>query len=152
MVSFSTGFVRAAGYADKTRRVLFAVAKGVKTEEIVKAAAEFNQRVFEELQKRGVRKEDVVRIRGDFEIEDGKIKWNWDKLEIEVYYASEKPLLSQALKEFEETRRVLEEYVDELLKLIGQLGENLAKLTEVADKIRREFTNLEKIKLEIKTG
>mgnify|MGYP000689843730 FL=1 len=55
----STGFVRAARYDDKVRRVLFALLrnKGVPNDEILRAAAEFNKKVFEEITKRGIEKE-----------------------------------------------------------------------------------------------
>ena len=84
----STGFVIAGAYADKVRRTLFAQAKqlNVETQEVVRAAAELNRILFEILVNRlGIDKGDVVRVRVDYEVKDGKIHWNYDSLQIEAF-------------------------------------------------------------------
>ncbi len=86
----STGFVRAAGYADKLRRTLLAQTKGiVQPNETVRTAAIINMRLFDVLRENNVEKGDVVRIMFNYEIveEDGKktIKVDWDSMTIEVY-------------------------------------------------------------------
>ncbi|MEX2689009.1 MAG: single- stranded DNA-binding family protein, partial [Candidatus Njordarchaeum guaymaensis] len=68
-----TGYVRASAYDRKVRRVLFALLKGkVSDDEILRASAEFNKKLFELLQKEGIDKRDVIRITCDFTIEDSK--------------------------------------------------------------------------------
>jgi len=138
MPTLSTGFVRAAGYADKVRRVLFARAKGLDPQEIVRAAAEFNMKIFDIMQKRKVDKSDVVRIRCDFNIKEGKIEWNWDTLELEVYTREERPLLSEAMKEVEESREALRELVTELSGLSTELMNIAQKINELVNRVRRE--------------
>ncbi|MHA1709713.1 MAG: single- stranded DNA-binding family protein [Candidatus Baldrarchaeia archaeon] len=138
MPTMSTGFVRAAGYADKVRRVLFATAKGVEPQEIVRASAEFNMKVFEILQEKKVDKSDVVRIRCDYEIKDGKIEWKWDTLELEVYAREDKPLLSEAMKEVEEAREALKEIVTELSNLSSQLIDIAHRIDDLIQRVKRE--------------
>jgi len=144
MPTLSTGFVRAAGYADKVRRVLFARAKGLDPQEIVKAAAEFNMKIFDVMQERKVDKNDVVRIRCDFTIKNGKIEWNWDSLELEVYSREEKPLLSEAMREVEESRKALREIVTELSGLSIELMNIAQKINELINRVRREHVGEEK--------
>ncbi len=86
----STGFVRAAGYADKLRRTLLAQNKGViASNETVRIAALINMKLFEVLREKNVEKGDVVRIMFDYDIveENGKktIKPHWDTFTIEIY-------------------------------------------------------------------
>jgi len=142
MPTMSTGFVRAAGYADKVRRVMFARAKGVDPKEIVRASAEFNQKLFDILQEKGVKKDDVVRIKCDFDIKDGQIVWNFDTLQLEVYSKEEKPLLSEAMKEVEALRELLDEDVRALDDLAKQLADLSNKISEIVDKIRHEYTSV----------
>ncbi|MGQ4833644.1 MAG: single- stranded DNA-binding family protein [Candidatus Asgardarchaeia archaeon] len=142
MPTMSTGFVRAAGYADKVRRVMFAKAKGVDPKEIVRASAEFNQKIFDMLQEKGVKKEDVVRIKCDFDIQNGQIVWNYDTLQLEVYSKEEKPLLSEAMGEVEAVRELLDEDVRQLSELAKQLAEVSDKLNQLIEKIRREYTSV----------
>ncbi|MEQ9715927.1 MAG: single- stranded DNA-binding family protein [Candidatus Asgardarchaeia archaeon] len=142
MPTMSTGFVRAAGYADKVRRVMFARAKGIDPKEIIRASAEFNQKLFDILQEKGVKKDDVVRIKCDFDIKDGQIVWNFDTLQLEVYSKEEKPLLSEAMKEVEALRELLDEDVRALDELAKQLADLSNKISEIVDKIRHEYTSV----------
>jgi len=139
----STGYVRASGYAHKVRRVLFALVKGkIEPREVVRASAELNQRIFEEFQRLGVAKEDVVRITVEFTIEDGKIVWNYDSLNIEVYKKSEEEKLAKAMEEVEERERELEEKI----KAIEEVALNLKRLTdellERIEELKQEHTSL----------
>ena len=86
----STGFVRAAGYADKLRRTLLAQTKGtVEPREAVRVAALINMRLFDVLRENNVEKSDVVRIIFDYSIveENGKrkIEVDWNSMTIEVF-------------------------------------------------------------------
>ncbi|ANF23468.1 single- stranded DNA-binding family protein [Thermococcus piezophilus] len=142
-MKLSTGFVRASGYAHKVRRVLFAITRGrVEPEEVVKAAAELNQYVFEKLQEMGVDKGDVVRISVPFSIEDGKIKWHYEGLKIEVYKREDEAKLAEAMEEIEERERDLEEQIKELEELALQLREMSEKILEKLEELKQEHTSL----------
>ena len=88
----STGFIRAAGYADKLRRTMLAQTKGlVDAKEAIRVAALINMRLFDVLQENNVDKGDVVRIMFNYRItsENGrKISVDWDSMIIEVYKSS----------------------------------------------------------------
>ncbi len=139
----STGFVRASGYAYKVRRVLFALTRGkVDPKEVVRAAGELNQYLFERLQEMGVEKSDVVRITVPFEIENGSIKWDYDGLEIEVYKRSEEEKLAMAMEEIEERERALDEQIKELEELAVQLKETSERILEKLEELKQEHTSL----------
>uniref|UniRef100_UPI0004540D7F ssDNA binding protein n=1 Tax=Pyrococcus furiosus (strain ATCC 43587 / DSM 3638 / JCM 8422 / Vc1) TaxID=186497 RepID=UPI0004540D7F len=138
-----TGFVRASGYANKVRRVLFAITRGkVFPEEVVKAAGELNKIIFEKLQEMGVKKEDVVRISVDFNIEDGKIVWNLDSLEIETYKKEEEEKLALAMEEVEHMEKMFEETVKELEALSDKLREISKEISELVERMKQEYTGL----------
>lgn len=89
-IRLSTGFVRAAGYANKLRRTLLAQTRGkIEANEAIRVAALINMRLFEVLQENNVDKADVVRIIFYYTITDagGKktISVDWDSFSIEVY-------------------------------------------------------------------
>ncbi len=85
MPTMSTGLIIAGAYADKVRKVMAAQAKsaGMPVEEAIRAAAELNQRLFDIATGKGIDKGDVVRIKIEYVVEDGKIKWLYDTLTIE---------------------------------------------------------------------
>ncbi len=95
-IRISTGPVRAAGYADKLRRVLIAATKnrGVPVEEAIRVAAYINQQLFKIMRNSGVNKDDVVRILFEIDILDGKIGVNWRSIRIEVFKPVEEFLVS----------------------------------------------------------
>ena len=95
-------------------------------------------KIFDIMQKRKVDKSDVVRIRCDFNIKEGKIEWNWDTLELEIYTREERPLLSEAMKEVEESREALRELVTELSGLSTELMSIAQKINELVNRVRRE--------------
>ncbi|ASJ09329.1 hypothetical protein A3L11_08845 [Thermococcus siculi] len=139
----STGFVRASGYAHKVRRVLFAVTRGkVEPKEVVRAAGELNQRIFEKLRELGVEKSDVVRITVPFSIKEGTIEWDYDGLEIEVYRKSEEENLARAMEEVEERERELEERIKELEELVLNLRETSEQMLEKLEELKQEHTSL----------
>ncbi len=138
-----TGFVRASGYAYKVRRVLFALTRGkVSPEEVVRAAGELNVRIFEELQRRGVDKGDVVRVEVPFRIEDGKVLWDYSGLEIEVYRKEEEEKLAKAMEEVEERERALEEKISRIEGLANRLKELSDELLGEIEEIKQEHTSL----------
>ncbi|NJE10437.1 single- stranded DNA-binding family protein [Thermococcus sp. MAR1] len=139
----STGFVRASGYAYKVRRVLFALTrKKVDPREVVRAAGELNQKIFEKLQELGVEKSDVVRITVPFSIEDGTIKWDYEGLSIEVYRKSEEEKLAMAMEEIEEREKELERQIKELEELALRLRETSEKIVEKLEELKQEHTSL----------
>ncbi|WP_456368622.1 single- stranded DNA-binding family protein [Thermococcus sp.] len=144
----STGYVRASGYAHKVRRVLFALTKGkVDPKEVVRAAGELNSKIFEEFQKRGVDKGDVVRISVEFSIEDGSIVWNYDTLSIEVYKKEEEEKLARAMEEVEERERELDEKIREIENLALNIKGAVDELIEKIEELKQEHTSL-KLKAE----
>jgi len=92
MPTLSSGYVIAGAYADKLRRTMFAqlrdeVKRGsISSQEIARAVGELNSTLYRILVDRfKVDKGDVVRIKIDYRIEDGKIVWDPSKLVIEVF-------------------------------------------------------------------
>ncbi|WP_297498611.1 single- stranded DNA-binding family protein [Thermococcus sp.] len=139
----SSGYVRASGYAHKVRRVLFALTKGkVDPKEVVRAAGELNQRLFEKFQEMGVAKEDVVRITVDFNISNGQIVWDYDSLKVEVYKKSEEERLAKAMEEVEERERELEEKVKAIEELSLSIKKLVDELTEKIEELKQEHTSL----------
>ncbi len=141
MPTLSTGLIRAAGYARKARRVLFATAKDVDPKEVVRASAEFNMKLFEKLREMGVRKEDVIRIRCDFDIieENGekKIIWNWDTLDIEVYVKG----VGRG-ETIEKVITYLEDVAVKIEELIMATDQSLEKLKELVHSMREQVEEL----------
>lgn len=144
----STGYVRASGYAHKLRRVLFALTRGrVDSKEVVRAAGELNQHIFEKLINMGVDKADVVRITIPFTVEDGKIVWDYDKLNIEIYRREEEERLAKALEEVEEREKELEERIKEIEEVAQKLRKFSEELLEKIERLKEEHTSL-KLKAE----
>ncbi|MHA1615760.1 MAG: single- stranded DNA-binding family protein [Candidatus Njordarchaeales archaeon] len=136
----STGFVRASGYDRKVRRVLFAMlGDKLSDDAILKAAAELNKKVFEELQKKGIEKRDVIRIMCEFDIENGEVVWDWNSLRIEAYEEAAEvgAKMSALLAQMEEQDKLLEEALDKLMS-------TARKLREVADEIEKIISDLKK--------
>ncbi|USS40401.1 DUF2258 domain-containing protein [Thermococcus aggregans] len=143
MPKLSTGFVRASGYANKVRKVLFALTRGkLNPETVVRASAELNQYLFDKLQEMGVKKEDVVRISIEFNIKNGEIEWNYDTLKIEVYKKEEEEKLAEAMKEVEEREKALEIAIEELSKLSEKLRELSDEIAQIIERLKREHTSL----------
>ncbi|WP_175059529.1 single- stranded DNA-binding family protein [Thermococcus sp. 2319x1] len=143
MPRLSTGFVRASGYANKVRKVLFALTRGkLNPEEVVRASAQLNQYLFDKLQEMGVKKEDVVRISIGFDIKNEEIEWNYDTLRIEVYKKEEEEKLAEAMREVEESEKALEIAIDELSKLSEKLRELSNEIAQTVERLKREHTSL----------
>ncbi|MDK2854064.1 MAG: hypothetical protein PWQ92_958 [Thermococcaceae archaeon] len=143
MPKLSTGFVRASGYANKIRKVLFALTRGkLNPEEVIRASAQLNQYLFDKLQEMGVKKEDVVRISIEFTIKNGEIEWDYDTLRIEVYKKEEEEKLAEAMKEVEESEKALEIAIEELSKLSEKLKELSDEIAQTIERLKREHTSL----------
>ncbi len=108
----STGLVIAGAYADKLRRTLFAQlsqrikAGEIASEEVARASRELNSFLYHILVDRlKVAKDDVVRIRADYTIDEGAVRWNYRSIELEIYRKSRedvKKVIDEALKHLEE--------------------------------------------------
>jgi hypothetical protein len=92
MPQLSTGFVIAGAYADKVRRVLFAqlrdkIKRGeIDNKTVAARAGELNRLLFEILvNKLKIDKGDVVRIRIEYDVNNGDIRWKLDTLRIEAF-------------------------------------------------------------------
>jgi len=92
MATLSTGLIIAGAYADKLRRTLFAQLRdqvksgALKSQEVARAAAEVNQLLYNILvEDLKIEKGDVVRVRLDYEIKDGKIIWNYPTMTLEAF-------------------------------------------------------------------
>ena len=126
----STGFIRAAGYADKLRRTMIAITKGIlKPDEAARAAAQINMRLFDVLRDHDVAKGDVVRIMFEFDIleKDGskEVSVDWDSLTIEVY-KSDKVIKGSEIKSELPTYEMLE-YSEEIEKKLKELATEYTK-------------------------
>lgn len=85
MPRMSSGFIIAGAYANKIRRVMFAMERSVDSKEVARAVAELNSAIFYIVRETGIDKGDVVRITVNYKIEGGKIIWDWDTLELQHY-------------------------------------------------------------------
>lgn len=98
----SSGLVIAGAYADKIRRTLFAQAKtnNLSNDEIVRASAELNVILYEILvNKLKIDKGDTVRIRIEYNINNGKIEWLYNTLKIEAFRRINDEEISKIIKE-----------------------------------------------------
>jgi len=92
MPLLSTGLIIAGAYADKVRRTLFAQLKDkvkageITPQEVARAAGELNRVLYHILvEKLKTDKGDVVRVRIEYEVEDGNVKWKYDTLRLEAF-------------------------------------------------------------------
>ena len=92
MALLSTGLVIAGAFADKLRKTLFAQlrdmvkSKEIEGTEVARAAGEINRLLYEIIvNELKMDKGDVVRIRVEYEVKDGKIVWKYDTLTLEAF-------------------------------------------------------------------
>jgi len=118
MALLSTGFIIAGAYADKVRKTLFAqlrdhVKRGeVSAQEVARAAAELNRVLYHILVERlKSDKGDVVRAKVEYDVEDGRVMWDYDTLQLEVFKRVPD----------EEVRRVVRETASEIDKLLERV-------------------------------
>jgi hypothetical protein len=109
-----TGYVIAGAYADKVRRTLFAqtrdlVKSGTLTpQEVARAAGELNRILYEIfVNKLKTDKGDVVMVNIEYNIEDNRIVWNYDKLEVRVWRRERDDVVARALSEVKMVAREL---------------------------------------------
>ena len=114
MPTLMTGYVIAGAYADKVRRTLFAqtrdlVKSGTLTpQEVARAAGELNRILYEIfVNKLKTDKGDVVMVNIEYNIEDNRIVWNYDKLEVRVWRRERDDVVARALSEVKMVAREL---------------------------------------------
>jgi hypothetical protein len=109
MSQLTTGLVITGAYADKIRKTLFAqlkdnIKKGeIPSQEVARAIAELNRILYHILvEKLKLDKGDVVRIRIEYNIENNKIKWKYENLQIEVFKKQDiSSVISEIIPEIE---------------------------------------------------
>jgi hypothetical protein len=104
-----TGIVIAARFADKLRRTAFAVfSKVVPRDEIVRATAELNKKIFEKLIAMGVGKLDIVRITVEAAVEGNKLVFGEPKIEWFISHAEVERRLQECEKRIGEMKQKIE--------------------------------------------
>jgi hypothetical protein len=110
-----TGIVVAARFADKLRRTAFAVFGGVvPREEIVRAAAELNKKIFEKLIAMGIGKLDIVRIAVEAAVEGDKLVFGEPKIEWFIPHAEVEKRLQECEKRMSEMKQKIESLLKDL--------------------------------------
>ncbi len=131
-----TRVMRAAGFATILRRAIFAVfSKKVDSKIIARDAAFLNRTIFDELVKRGIRKEDYIKIivEGEFDKERQAIVWK----QIEIIKYIPETELDEIRKKYSK----IEEEVKKLKKENAHLHDELEALVH----IRKEAEELKKV-------
>jgi hypothetical protein len=115
MFLLSTGFIIAGAYADKVRKTLFAQLRDhmkrgeISAQEVARAAAELNRALYHILVERlKSNKGDVVRAKIEYDVESGRVVWNYDTLQLEVFKRVPD----------EEVQKVVRETTSEISKLL----------------------------------
>ena len=137
--SIRTRVVKATGYANLVRRAAFAVFKGKVDPKIVARDVAFlNKTIFEELIKRGIDKDDYIRISvvGEYDDKEKAIKWR--DLNIERFIPdTQLKDLTEKIKELEDQVKKLKKENESLKKRVA--GEDIAKLKEENENLRKEI-------------
>ncbi len=162
MPTLSTGLIIAGAYADKVRRTLFAqlrdkIKQGeITPQEIAKAAGELNRIIYEVLvNKLRIDKGDVVRVRVDYEVENGKVVWNYKTLRIEAFKRvpdeevdkTLKESLPEAVKKFVEEAEVEEKVPEE--KAVKAEEVRVEEKEEIRVEERKEVEAISKLPVQI---
>ncbi len=146
MPLLSTGLIIAGAYADKVRRTLFAQLKDkiknneITPQEVARAAGELNRIIYEALvYKLKIDKGDVVRIRINYEVEDGKIKWDYSSLTIEAFRREPDEKVEKIVKE--SIKEILEKEKEEIEKPVEEKKEEERK--ELEEEAKEELEEKE---------
>jgi hypothetical protein len=110
-----TGIVIAARFADKLRRTAFAVfGKALPKEEILRATAELNKKIFEKLTAMGVGKLDLVRITVEAAVEEDKLAFGEPKIEWFIPHTEVERRLQECERRMNEMKQKIESLLKEL--------------------------------------
>lgn len=137
MALLNTGLVIAGGYADKVRKTLFAQLRevikkgGVETRDVAKAVAELNRILYHVLVE-GIKvdKGDVVRVRVEYDVKDGQIKWKYDTLAVEAFRRIPDEEVSGVVRD-------VTAHVDRILKGAIELSAEKVVVTTLGDHVFR---------------
>jgi len=151
MPTLSTGYVIVGAYAIKIRRTLFAQQKDriknkeLDGKEIARASGELNKVLFDILvNKLSLDRGDMVRVRIDYEISNGMVKWNYDTIRIDAFKRIDENEIKSKIEEaIKSIRSQREESAKYEIKSIGK--------TELDDVIYEIRLNGEEIGLIIAT-
>ena len=138
MPTLNTGLIISGGYADKVRKTLFAqlrsaVGSGsISSQEVARAVAELNQALYGILvDKLKAERGDVVRVRVDYEVAEGRVQWLWNTLRIELFRrVPDKEVarqVAEALAEAEKAAKAVEAYTVERT-VTTSLGDSLYRV------------------------
>ncbi|MHC1586441.1 MAG: DUF2258 domain-containing protein [Candidatus Hecatellaceae archaeon] len=138
MPTLNTGLIISGGYADKVRKTLFAqlrsaVGSGsISSQEVARAVAELNQALYGILvDKLKAERGDVVRVRVDYEVAEGRVQWLWNTLRIELFrrVPDEEVArqVAEALAEAEKAAKAVEAYTVERA-VTTSLGDSLYRV------------------------
>lgn len=124
----SSGLIIAGAYADKIRRTLFAqlreqMRKGeISSQDIAFAAAQLNRLLyvlFVDTLK--MDKGDVVRVRVEYEVINGKIEWKLDTLRVEAFKRIPETEIEEAVKKvIEESKQILAKAIEYSIERVGE--------------------------------
>ncbi len=91
-MQLSTGLVIAGAFADKLRKTLFAQLRDrikageIQASEVARAAGEINRHLYRIIvENLRLDKGDVVRIRVNYDVVDGRIVWDYNSITIEAF-------------------------------------------------------------------
>lgn len=106
MPTLRSGYVIGGAYADKIRRTLFAQTRDLvksgelSTQEVARAAGELNRILYEILVDRvKIEKGDVVRVSVNYTVEEGRIKWDLETLNIQAWRRVPEQEINKAITE-----------------------------------------------------
>jgi hypothetical protein len=111
-----TGIVIAARFADKLRRTAFAIfGRVLSREEILRATADLNKKIYEKLVSMGVGKLDIVRITVEATVEGNKLVFGEPKIEWFIPHTEMEKRLRECETKIGELRQKIESILNELL-------------------------------------
>lgn len=110
-----TGVIVAARFADKLRRIAFAVfSHTVPRDEVLRAVADLNRGIYERLTAMGVGKLDLVRITVEAAVEGGRLAFGEPKIELFIPAQEAQRRVEECQRKMEDMRKRLEEILKEL--------------------------------------
>jgi len=130
-----------SGYAHKIRRTLFAQLKNeiksgdVDAREVAFKAGMLNKILYHVfITKLQLDKHDAVRVRVAYDLKDGKIEWDYNSIEIEIWKRNDE-LASNAVREFENLIKT-EKFMQDITYEVEKEGTN--KLGEEIHVIKKD--------------
>lgn len=105
-----TGVIVAARFADKLRRIAFAVfSHTVPRDEVLRAVADLNRSVYERLTSMGVGKADLVRITVEAVVEGGRLTFGEPRIELFLPAQEVQRRLEECQRKIDDMKKRLEE-------------------------------------------